>query len=234
MKLNEIFLNEVELGGGLAKVDFDHYDAELQDADFSGHKQYDLFPEIPTLTLPKGWQRVGSMGEYIIIKKFEDYEDFDDRRGFSKGKLPGYIYILIKGTKPIGYVYTVEKQLQYGPDLQGRGLLTKNVYIDKSERGKNLALKFYYWLLCNVTDYIIPDEMHTHAGAALWRKLNQSRLFDMYVYDPRTGMSRKRWAGKDWNQIYNNDDLQPFLTKKGRWVETDEYESDLPYNTEEE
>jgi hypothetical protein len=216
-------LNEIELGGELVSTAFDKYKDDLEKADYSGHKQYDLFPEIPTLTLPAGYERVGHMDEYQIVRKKAPYQD-RDRRGFQTGTLPGYMYILVKNAKPIGYCYTVQKSPNQ-PDLQGKGLMTKTVYVEDSERGKNLALKFYYWLLTHVCDYLIPDDTHTYDGSALWRRLNQSSKFDMYVYNPETGMSRKRWAGKDWNQIYNNDYLQPFLCLKGRWVDTDEYES---------
>jgi hypothetical protein len=151
---------------------------------------------------------------YIIVKKNEPYQE-TNRFGYNRELRDGAMYILVKETKPIGYCYTVEKNLNE-PELKGKGLLTKNILIDDSERGNQLALKFYYWLLTHVCDYVIPDESHTRAGAALWRKLNQSKKFDLFVFDPKTYTTRKRWAGKDWNQIYQNDRLQPILTIAGR------------------
>jgi hypothetical protein len=220
-------LNEIELGGGVSSIDLE----DKRNLDYK-NKQQDLFPEIPTIepNVPRGYQYVGNMGEYGIVKKKDTYDHYN-YYGKIESTHNSFQYVFTHFGKPIGYVYVVENPpIASHLELSGKGLLIKQVYIEEDERGKNLDLKFYYWLLTHVCDYILPDTTHTEEGARLWRKLNQSRLFDMYVYDPRTGTSRKRWAGKDWNQIYNNDDLQPFLTLKGRYVDSDEYESEFDDN----
>jgi hypothetical protein len=94
-----------------------------------------------------------------------------------------------------------------------------SVYVDPSHRGQNLALKMYQWLLQHVCDYILPDDLQTLGGVAIWRKLLNSRAFEVMVYDYNSGTTRRRWAGKDFNQVYNSHHLRPFVTLRGKAAE---------------
>jgi hypothetical protein len=74
----------------------------------------------------------------------------------------------------------------------------------------------YEFLLQNVCDYLVSDTAHSSGGAAIWRKMLNSRRFDVEVFDNNKYLSRKRRAGKDWAQVYQQWHLIPWVTLKGK------------------
>lgn len=212
MKISQL-LKEIEMGGSMSSIDFD----EINDDDFES-KQLNLFPDIPTIipNIPKGYQYIGRMQNYAILKKIED--KFTTFVIILYGKLVAYVLAIKASDYKYSHIFSDNSY----------GLQIKGTYVGEQYRGKRISILFYQWLLQHVCDYILPDDRHTNDGVKLWKKLNNSKLFDLYVYNPNTGTSRKRWAGKDFFQIYRNDSLIPFLTLKGRYVDnTDDYVSDV-------
>ena len=212
-------ITEVEIGGG---VDRDFIDDIEGRADFTNPQQ-DLFPEIPTLDphLPKATKMkiVGSIGPYRVVKtgSLISAEQAAENRRYNEDT--GIDYVLFDRNKVVGWVGLImpPKRRWQIYELDGTAGQVGSIYLDKPYRGQNLGIKFYQWLLTHVCDYLVSDELQTMGGVKLWRRALNSRAFDVLVYDKRTGMSRKRWAGKDFNQVYNTDDtLIPWMTLRGR------------------
>jgi len=215
-------LHEIEIGGG---VDSTYLD-DLNKQDYTS-PQRDLFPEIPTLDphLPKESKMtiVGAldglriarvdprMGNYKYFHQYSQFEPGD-------GDASEVDYVLFDRAHAIGWAgMAIPPKPRQRPDsLEGTGGQVLSVYLDAAYRGRNLGLKLYSWLLSNVVDYLVADEMQTGGGVKLWRRALNSRAFEVMVYDPRTGQSRRRWAGKDFDQVYNRGDLIPWMTLRGK------------------
>lgn len=209
MKLNELFsLNEIEMGGYVDTSDFD----ELDKHDFSTG-QLDLFKDIrgQDVNLPHDWEIVGKLGPYpIAIHKQVDRETVT--------------YYLFDHQKPIGYVATQPPEASFGggyhvsnPPLGGTGLRVVSVYLKPEYTGKGLSLDLYEWLLKNVCDYILPDDLQTKGGVSIWKRmLRQPNRFDVEVHDPGTYETRRRKPGNDFHQVYRSEQLRPFVTLAGK------------------
>lgn len=178
-------LDEIYLGGKVENDDIDR----LQQIDFSQE-------------LPSGFSVVSRIGEYKVVKKSED--------SFTT------TYILVDGPTAIGYLAL---NRMFSPPQcidEGSTTLEANViYIAPEYRGKNLALALYEWVLTHVCDFILAGEEHTEDGAALWRKLSNSRKFAVFVYDPETDKCQ-RWPGQRFNRVYDREELRPFVTLRSK------------------
>jgi GNAT superfamily N-acetyltransferase len=207
MRIREL-LWEIERGG---YVEPDVLQ-DLQSDKFQ-NPQRDLFPEIPRLE-PGGhpdYTQVGRIGGFFVLHK-QGQED--------------HLYILMDRSRVIGWISLIpigseyqdyphrNRDLKY--HLTGTGFQVAGVYIDPEYSGRGLAVQMYEWLLRNVCDYIARDSSHTPGGEALWKKLLNSRRFDVMVYDPNKGTSRRRWAGKDWGHVYQDFYLSPWVTLAGK------------------
>lgn len=213
MNLSEAVLHEIEIGGEVDPSSLE----QLRSQDFKS-KQLDLFPDIPTLEpdLPREFEEMGRIGPYYIARKIESQTT---KHG------PEYIYYLFDQGTPFGYVAVIHPNAEFGggytkswhnPQIDGNGLRVVSIWVDRTHAGQNLGVKLYHWLLQNVCDYILPDDLQTQGGVAIWRKLLNSRAFDVMVYDYNTGTYRRRWAGKDFNQVYKTYNLRPFVTLRGK------------------
>lgn len=205
-------VNEIERGGEVDSTMLDDLEAEH---DYTPD-QLDLFPEIPSLELklPKGFEQVGRIGTYFVTRRAEST---------SKNGDPEHTYYVFDKAKPIAYTALLDPSSNFGdgygatdPMLGGKGLRTVSVYIAESHRGKDLGIALYEWVLTNVCDYLLPDSRHTPGGEYLWKKMLNSKKFEVMVFDPRTYMSRRRRSGKDFEQIYRNDDLCAWVTLAGK------------------
>ena len=208
---NEQALDEIEIGG---EVDISHFD-DIRDHDYRS-KQLGLFPELPTMEpdLPPHFEEVGRIGSLFVACK---------QYATSKNGKGEFSYVLFDSGEPIGYVSVIDpfadfngRYLISNPKIHGDGLRVVSIFIDDEHRGQNLAVKLYHWLLTNVCDYLLPDDLQTHGGVAIWRKLRNSRAFDVLVYDPDREFSRERWSGKDFNQVYASNRLKPWVTLAGK------------------
>lgn len=203
-------LVEVSIGGG---IDKDYLDHLTQHADYT-NPQTDLFPdEVPTLdpNLPKGMKLVGKLGTFRVVHVVDGAATQSD-----KGE---ETYAIFDRNRPIAWVGLGPPKRGYDIkiiDNKFTGYQVYSVYIDEDYRGKNLGVVFYKWLLTNVCDYLIADELQTRGGVKLWKRLQNSRQFDVEVYDDAKYQSRRRWAGKDFDQVYQNDMLVPWVTLRGK------------------
>lgn len=212
MRYRDLMLTEIEIGGEVDSSSMDNLRAQ----DFKS-KQLPLFPELPTLEpeLPKKFKHMGRIGGYFVARTI-------DNEGSRHGK--EYSYVLLDQGTPIGYVAVVPPKANFGggynapnPPLDGNGLRVVSVVIERSHAGQNLALKLYQWLLQNVCDYILPDDLQTQGGVAIWRNLlRNTKTFEVMVYDADRGVIRRRKPGRDFQQVYKTDNLRPFVTLKGK------------------
>lgn len=218
-------LHEIEIGGG---VDSSYLD-DLNNHDFT-HPQRDLFPQIPTLDphLPKESKMtlVGTLGGLRVARVEPRMGRYGARySGYNPSFEPGsgsdseVDYVLFDRNHAVAWagVAIPPKPNQRPYDLRDEtGGQVLSIYIAREFRGQNLGLKFYRWLLSNVVDYLVADELQTWGGVKLWRRALNSRAFDVMVFDPSRGMSRRRWAGKDFEQVYKNYRLIPWMTLRGK------------------
>ena len=197
-------LREIKVGGGVDSSLL----ADLRKTDYM-HPQGDLFPEIPTLDpkLPKTMEIVGKIGSFRVIDHHEPNLDPNEKT-----------FVVFDRNIPAGWLSYGMPKPGYALDLDGEGRQVHSIYIGNEYAGKGLATAFYTWILTNCCDYLVADELQTYGGVALWRKLLNSNRFDVMVYDHRTSDSRKRWAGKDFNQVYNTNELIPWVTLRGNAV----------------
>lgn len=195
-------LNEIELGGYLETDELD----KIRKDNFT-NPQLDLFTQKPSKTpnLPHGYVQLGMLGDYAVLQNTQ----------YSYG----VELVLIDRNVPIGYLKLSKLHHHSLPaarwlqnNLTGVGYSSTEIYIDSKYRGQRLAMSLYHWALTHVCDYIVADSTHTWKGAALWKNMLNSKKFVVNVYDPNKEISRKRWAGKDFDQVYNVDDLIPWVT----------------------
>ncbi len=199
-------MNEIIKGGGVTSDFIDDINSDDHTND-----QYNLFPHIPTLDpkLPKTMKIVGSIGGYRVVSVFNDFE-FEGSKHFD--------YVLFDHKRAIGFLALMipPKIKQRYVDLPGIVGQIGAIYIAKDYRGKRLGLLFYKWILSNVCDYLVADELHTDGGVKLWKDASNSNMFDVRVYDETKGYSRRRWSGKDFDQVYRYDHLIPWMTLRGK------------------
>jgi len=210
-------ISEIEVGG---YVDPPDYMSDYDNRDAHPEEQGELFPELPSIQLPKGFERVGTMGKFIVSRK----EDGKGKEGIK------YTYVFFYDGKPASYIATIGINDPFGggyriinPPLLGDGLRVISIWVNPTHRGQKLGIQMYEWLLKNVCDYILPDETHTYGGVNLWKQmLNRRNKFDVLVWDYEKSQFRRRWAGKDFAQIYNTNHLIPFVTLAGKSKELED------------
>lgn len=204
-------LLEIELGG---EVTSDQINDVAKQHDYT-NPQLDLWDELPTLdpNLPNTMEIVGKIGELrIVIDSKRSTTDCDDYYLFYIKEPVMWIALCNPGANSTNHV-DVAHDISHFFDDRGIGKQVKSIYLAPEFRGQNLGLKMYYWLLKNVCDYIVADTMHTYGGERLWKKMLNSRRFHVEVFDTEKYISRKRWVGKDFKQIYNTDGrLIPWVT----------------------
>jgi hypothetical protein len=205
-------INEIEIGGGVEPVIPDVHDTDLSS------DQLDLFSEVPKgePRLPPFMKLVGRMGEFYVAERIYDQQKKGQRGG---------TYIFIKDGVAASYIalktYSVEdlnypRDIAYKPDLHGNGLRVGAVFVRDEFRGSNLGVEMYVWVLQNVCDYLMADELQTQDGVKLWGRLKKDRRLAVEVWDGDKYQSRARKTGKDWNHIYNVSHLIPWVTLRGK------------------
>lgn len=209
MKYLEI-LHEVDLGGDMD----DGYIDRLKDKNDFTNPQLDLFPkEIPTLDpkVPQGMKIVGKIGAYRVVMSEKSDAAFQKN-------IQEVDYVLFDKSKAIAWIalYIPPKPESEIFGMNGEGGQVVSVYINPEYRGQRLGLKMYVWVLTNVCEYLVADEQQTQDGAKLWRRALNSRAFDVEVYDKRNSTTRRRWSGKDFDQVYQNSELVPWMTLRGK------------------
>jgi len=91
------------------------------------------------------------------------------------------VYFLIDGENIIGAVIT---KIVETPRLETY-LQTVRVYITQEHRGKNLAIKMYYYIKHFEDMNLMSDIQQTSEGEKLWQALDSK--FDVGVMDTNTG-----------------------------------------------
>ena len=220
MRFSEISrVDEVDIGGA---IDDDDFPDQLHTKDLSSD-QLDLFDKVPTgePRLPPNLKMLGRMGAYFVAERFKDSSRTpapkSDKYSYGSRNI-----IFIKDGKAAAAIYlapwtrdNMEYSYQYHnkPDLYGTGLMVKAVQVVPEFRGQNLGPMLYQWVLSNICDYILADNTHTLGGVKLWRRmLNMKGTFAVEVWDSQEFKSRRRWAGKDFEQVYKQGHLHPWVT----------------------
>lgn len=212
---NEL-VSEIERGGYVDSKYLDHF---RKGRDFSP-RQLDLFPEIsttePDVSADPKLKLEGRLKTMWVASKpsAHTYDPYPQQ---------SRTYFIFDKGKPIAYVAVQHPQSPVGDGnppfiyLEGEGRRVISVYIDPEYRKTGLALDIYEWLLRNVCDYLLPDTMHTPGGEHIWKSMlkAQSR-FDVQVFDPKRNVYRRRRPGKDFEQVYQNHALVPFVTLPGK------------------
>ena len=216
MRISEILL-EIEIGG---QVDSSHLDDMNQNFDFEP-KQLSLFPDIPNEpNVPKKMEMMGRIGKYYVVRKN------DDGNGNHKD---GYTYYLFDSGKLVAYVSTIHPDADFGdaypgraaknPDLNGIGLRVVSVYFDPVARGQGLSVALYEWLLKNVCDYILPDDLQTPGGVYIWKQLVRDPRFEVEIFNCNTYQYHRAKPGVVWSNVYKSYNLFPFVTLAGKAYE---------------
>lgn len=225
----DIFEDELEEVELIHSVDDTNMD-DLKSKYKNTIKQLDLFSDIPTMSpddLPVGSEVIGRFEDYTVV----DITDTEWEASIKKvnprhNRSHGYAvtmdehrgYVLMTQDNVVGYLFGATAWLD---QLVSNGFYVDIISIDKQYSGKGLAMKLYYWLLANKYAYIIAGDMQTRAGAALWKRLNNSRRFETLVWDDYKGDYRKRWSGKDFDQVYKTGHLIPIVTLPNRKLMAD-------------
>lgn len=219
-------LNEIEIGGGISPSvldDMREKNHHVDKPEYAG--QGELFPgKFPDLakihgTLSAPYKMVGRIDGFVVGLKTDEEQGVTTYVVFSEGTAIAWVSFRHKPIMP----YTGHNMHH---DLHGIGAQVCGVNVHPDHTGKRLALKLYKFVLENVYDYIIADATQSMGGVKLWKMLNNSRAFDVLVYDPRVGYSRKRWSGKDLDGVYKNDDLILWATLAGRGHQIDSGQED--------
>jgi GNAT superfamily N-acetyltransferase len=209
MELFEFFddrLDEVDLGG---ELEADYLD-DMDELDFN-NPQMDLFPEHPSVEpgLPPGFQKVGQIGKFTVLQ--------DKRGGTPHFDDSVFVYVLVDKNKAVAFLDLTTTMIGWlrqsiSHILEGVGMQSSAIYVAPEYRNQRLAAALYNWALENVCDYIVADQTHTRQGARLWKSFLNSRKFVVEVFDGNHCLTRKRWVGKDFNRVYENDYLLPWMT----------------------
>ena len=214
---------EVEIGGGL--------DDEIPDVDGMdlSSDQLDLFSKVPQgePKLPNFMKYVGRMGEYHVAERI-----YPDQNNAKVRKAGTFVFINQYGDA-VSYIalkdYSRESlnypsHISYKPELSGVGLRVGAVLVKPPFRGKNLGVEMYVWVLTNVCDYLMADELQTPEGVRLWKKLKRDPRLVVEVWDGDQYHSRNRRSGRDFNYVYDTSHLIPWVTLKSKYSEVTEYE----------
>lgn len=207
-------LNEIEIGGGL-----DDTIPDVHDTDLSG-EQLDLFDKVPKgePRLPDFMKLVGRMGEFWVAERiYPDQKPSKVRRAgtfifIKEGVAASYIGLKDYSAENLNYY----RDIAYKPDLHGVGLRVGAVFVRPEFRGSNLAVQMYVWVLENICDYLMADELQTPDGVKLWKRLRADRRLAAEVWDGDKYMSRQRKAGKDFDHVYNVSHLIPWITLRSK------------------
>lgn len=201
-------LHEIDIGGEVDSSELER----LKTQDFTP-KQLTLLPNVPAEpTLPKDMELVGRIGPYFVTRKQE-----------RKGE---FIYYLFDSGTPIAYVATIPPDAEFGegwpgrkhqnPDLDGKGLRVVSIYLDPEVRGKGLSVALYEWLLSNVCDYILPDDLQTRGGVYIWKQMLRDPRFEIMVFNFQSQDYYKPKPGAVWANTYRSPWLRPFVTLAGK------------------
>lgn len=214
-------VDEVTHGGDL--TDKEWPDEGLLDGDFTD-SQLDLFKGIPagTPNVPSNYKLVGRMGEYFVAERKND-ETYRTFVWFTRTEAVGYVTMAPYDRSRTEY----PQHAPEAPDLHGVGLRVHGVQVARKFQGNNLAAQMYQWLLSNVCDYIMADDMQTNGGVALWKKLRSMKsIFTVEVWNGDKYETRPHRNGFDWKRVYDSIHLIPWVTlnSKAYFVRTGDNE----------
>jgi hypothetical protein len=222
MRYAEI-ISEIEIGGGVDSnllKPFPKFEPK-----FAEPRQLEMFKEFPPLTTNAvtnaGYKPLGRIGKYTIAEQVKYIPNTGF--GFNHRNNGERTFLLFDGEGLcVGIIAVTEPDAEDGSGyrparniysaVNGTGYRVSTVKIDPAHTGQMLAAQCYFFLLTHVCDFLMADTMQTSGGAAIWRKMLNSKKFVVLVYDDRSLTVRKRWAGKDFNQVYNNYFLHPIVT----------------------
>lgn len=211
-------LSEIEIGGD---VDGTHLDDLKAKHNFEP-RQLTLFPRAPSEpTFPDKFTYMGRLGAYFVARTKEERS-----YGTATGAVE-YTYYLFDNGDPIMYVGTLHPKSEFGgayagrnasnPQIFGEGLRVVSIFLDPSARGQGLAVAMYEWLLQNVCDYILPDDLQTPGGVHIWKQLVRDRArFDVMVFNPEQHTYYRAKPGAIWANVYKSYNLFPFVTLAGK------------------
>jgi GNAT superfamily N-acetyltransferase len=201
-------VNEIETN---AQMGDDAFIDHLHKDDFSG-RQLDLFREIPSLEpdIPPNYKFVGRLGEFFVAKRNKERGNpYTSYVFFNRDSALGYVSLAAYDRSASQYPAHAPE----APELSGIGLRIHGVQVQPKFRGQGLGLKMYKWLLENVCDYLMADDVQTPDGVALWKRLQaQSNIFTVEVWDGEKFESRFRKRGRDFNYVYDKCHLIPWVT----------------------
>ena len=209
-------LTEIRIGG---EVDSDHLDDLNAQHDYTP-KQLTLFPNVPSEpTLPPDMELMGRLGAFYITRKKNDGQAYHKRAGDE------FVYYLFDSGKPVAYVGTIHPKSEFGdaypgrlhsdPELLGTGLRVVSIFLDPAIRGQGTSVALYEWLLRNVCDYILPDDLQTKGGVYIWKQLLRDPRFEVMVFNHQNYDYYRARPGAIWANVYRSDRLRPFVALAG-------------------
>lgn len=237
MRYAEI-INEIELGGGVDS----NVLKPFTNLEF---KQLEMFKEYPPLIdeTQGAYKPLGRIGKYVFAQQVKDIPE----TGFNYMTKGQKVFLLFDESGPCVGLFALCQPTSvdgsgYYPArgihtvVNGTGYRVSTVKIDEAHTGQMLAVQCYMFLLTHVCDWLMADTLQTRGGAAIWRKMLNSRKFAVLVYDDKTGIARRRWPGKDFKQVYNTNFLHPIVTlpSKADHILSDEWGNEWDGEEDEE
>jgi hypothetical protein len=211
-------MTEIRIGG---EVDSGHLDDLESNHNFTPKQMTLPLPNVTAEpTLPPKMEMAGRLGAYYVARKKDDGESYYKRAGDE------YMYYLFDSGKPVAYVSTIHPKTEFGdayrgrlssdPKLQGEGLRVVSIFLDPSIRGQRTSVALYEWLLHNVCDYILPDDLQTQGGVYIWKQLVSDPRFEVMIFNHEKYEFYRARPGATWRNVYRSENLRPFVTLAGK------------------